>query len=442
MNNMLMYDQAQAGGIVYDQTESYEYQRYYTTDGLTDTSEYKTIRFSVLQTNLFFHFRNAFLELRGSVVRKDTKKPFVKTDKLTFINNPVPHFFSNAKFSIGSRVVESINEFGHVSSLIHYTLLSRSKMKCGGLEFFWLPDTDDTATDANLGFKTRQEYLMQKPKTPGNFVLRIPLQMLFGVAENYVCLRGYPINIEFVRGGDHCALLRADDVAQEGLILFQKLTLNIPIVEPSNVITVETLRGLSDPKTYLYSFRRRSGLSAPVPKDVFEHQMVLCTTTMIERPQYIWVGFQKDLKKDQKQNYGIYWHGDVQQMSVEVNNIQFPVNPVEANFEENDTGFFYTMQRQIRENYLQLPTTYTEGSVISPMNYGSLFPIFAFDVSKHNFSVGARSVTTKLNMRFRTQVPANVVVRVAWFSDRSLELSTDGSTLDIKQNVDSYVAHD
>ena len=433
-----MFDKAQAGGITYDQTESYEYQRYFTTDGLTDTSEYKSIRFSVLQTNLFFHFRNAFLELRGRVVGDD-KKPFLDGDKISFINNPIPHFFDNAKFSIGSRVVESISEFGHVSSLIHYTLLPRSKQKCDGLEMVWVPDTDDTTADTNTGFKVRQDYLMKRPKTPGNFSLRIPLSMLFGIAENYVCLRGYPINIEFVRGGDHCALMRDKGLKRKGMILFEKLTLNIPIVEPSNSITVETLRGLSDPKTYLFSFRRRSGLSSQIPTGVMEHQMVICTTTMVERPQFIWVAFQKDMTKEQTENNGIYWNGDLQQMTIEVNNVQFPVNPVEANFTENDTGFFYTMQKQIRENYLQLPSTYTEGNIISPMNYRTLFPIFAFDVSKHDFSVGAQSVTTKLNMRFRAKVPANVTARIAYFSDRTLELVTDGSGLDIKQNVDSYI---
>ena len=169
--------------------------------------------------------------------------------------------------------------------------------------------------------------------------------------------------------------------------------------------------------------------------------MTVITTTMVERPQVVWIAFQKDMTTDQKTNNAIYWHGNVQQMTMEVNNVQFPISPVPADFEENDLGMFYTMSQQVRENYLQISDAYTEGNMLNPASFRDLFPVYVLDVSKQNFTVGAKSVSTKLNIRFQKATPPNMTVHIAWYSDRTLELATDGSCLNIKENVDSFISN-
>ena len=67
-------------------------------------------------------------------------------DLITLIHNAIPHMFSNVKLSIGNRVVENINQIGHVSSMIYDVLYNRSKKNCDGLNFMWYLDTDTTAS--------------------------------------------------------------------------------------------------------------------------------------------------------------------------------------------------------------------------------------------------------------------------------------------------------
>ena len=440
MNNFLLYDTSEAGGIPYSQTEKYEYQKWYTTDGLTDTSEYKTIRFSVRQENLLIHWRYSYLELEGQLVKKSDGSAFTKnTDAISFIFNGIPHLFANGKFTVGNRVVESINEIGYVSGLINYVLLARSKQKCDGLSFMWVGDTDATSNDTNKGFTLRYDYIMNRPATPGKFKLRIPLILLFGFCENFVALRGYPISIDLVRAADHLALFR-NAGAEEGKFKFNQITLNTPIVDPSNVVNLKTLRGLTDPKPYLYSFRRRSGLMAPVPNGLTDFQFLITTSTMVERPMMIFIGFQEGLKTDQTQNNALYTHANIETMKILVNNTQFPTNPVSANWDENDPGMFYQMQIHARENYLQFPSTYTEGNILSPINFKDLYPIYVFDVSKQEFTIGAKTVTTKLHATFRKKVPKDVRVHIAWYSERTLELFTNGEAINIKEHTESFIS--
>ena len=304
----------------------------------------------------------------------------------------------------------------------------------------YVPDSDHTTDpDSNSGFKTRCSYVMISPHTPGKFTLRCPLISLFGFFENFCALRGYPLHISLVRGKDSDALLRKDQT-HEGKFKFEKLTISAPIVDPSKIVTVELLKGLSEPKPYLYSFRKRSGLMSPVSDKITDFQMVIATTSMVERPQMVYAAFQRDKTDDQKYNHSLYWHANVETLTVSVNNVQFPSNPEPADFPENNLGNFYESQLHARENYLQYPSTYTQGNFLNPCNFRDLYTIFVVDVTKQQFTVGAKSVTTKIHVKFKAQTPTNLTIHIAWWSERSLELYSNGDPLNIKEHTDSFIA--
>ena len=140
-----MYELENASGVAYPETDKYHYNKWYTTTGLTDGSAYKTIRFNVRQDNLLLHWRNSYLELKGRVVQKADGAAFANNSTIALIHNAIPHMFSNGKLTVGNQLVENINHLGHVSSMMNDVLYPRSKGKCGGLQFMWLPDTSDDA---------------------------------------------------------------------------------------------------------------------------------------------------------------------------------------------------------------------------------------------------------------------------------------------------------
>ena len=172
--------------------------------------------------------------------------------------------------------------------MIYDVLYPRSKSKCDGLQFMWCPDTADTLdTDTNKGFGIRQQYLIESPHTNGTFKLRLPMHMLFGFMENFTVLKGYPIEIELVRGPDYPALYRngaGQHAAVEGKLVFKDILLNIPIVEPSTAVKVDYLSIMQDPEPYLYSFRERHGMFAPVPANITDFHQPITSSFYTERP--------------------------------------------------------------------------------------------------------------------------------------------------------------
>ena len=99
--------------------------------------------------------------------------------------------------------------------------------------------------------------------------------MFFGFMENFVALKGYPIEIELVRGSDAPALFRNSagaNAAAEGKLKFSEITLNVPVVEPSTAMAVKSLQSLQDPYPYLFLFRQSHGMFAPVPPNILDFQ--------------------------------------------------------------------------------------------------------------------------------------------------------------------------
>ena len=437
-----MYEMEEAGGVPYPETDKYHYNKWYTTTGLTDGSAYKTIRFNVRQDNLLLHWRNSYLELKGQVVQKANGNAFADNASIALIHNAIPHMFSNVKLTIGNQMVENVNHVGHVSSMMYDVLYHRSKGKCDGLQFMWIPDTvDGTDVTMNKGFSVRRQYLIDTPHTNGNFKLRLPMHMLFGFMENFVVLKGYPIEIELVRGPDYPTLYRnggGDHAALEGKLTFKEVLLNIPIVEPSTALEVRYLSALQDTEPYLYSFRQRHGMFAPVPANIIDFHQPITSAFFTERPQMIWVGLQQNASTDQTFNHALYKHHNVESAYIQMNNSQFPPNLFKADWTENDNGFFYEMQQHVRANYLQHASTYTEGNMLTPANFKDLFTIYCFDVSKQDMTLGSNSVTCDLHIHFKEQTPANLRVYIAWFNDRTLEMFADGKPINIRKDIDSY----
>ena len=439
MNNGQMYERELAGGVPYPETEKYAYDRWYTTTGLTDGSEYKTIRFNIRQDNLLLHLTNGYLEIHGQLRQKTSDAVMPSGAKIAMIHNAIPHLFDNVKLTVGNQLVENVNQPGHVSSMMFNVLFPKSKAENDGIQFVWCPDTDKSAeTETNKGFSARQNYIIDQPATRGTFKLRAPLFLFYGFTENFLALKGYNLEFEMVRGPDYPALFRADNGVPEGKFKFKEILLNLPVVDPSNTVLLESLKGLKNPEPYLYSFRQRHGMFATISKDVYDFQMTFTTGNFAERPQMVFIAFQRNQTKDQKFNHALYSNEDVETMYIKLNNERYPSTLIKADWTQNDNGFFYEMQKHCRENYLQYPSRYTEGNMLNPNNYRDLYTIYCFDVTKGDYTLGGNSIVSSLHIHFRTKTQENLVVYVSWYNDRTIEFFTDGSPPHLKTQTDSY----
>ena len=77
--------------------------------------------------------------------------------------------------------------------------------------------------------------------------------------------------------------------------------------------------------------------------------------------------------------------------------------------------------------------------MLDPIKFRGLYTIYCFDVSKQEMTLGSNNITCSLHVFFKSQTAENLRVYIAWFNDRTLELFTDGSPINIRREIDNYV---
>ena len=87
---------------------------------------------------------------------------------------------------------------------------------------------------------------------------------------------------------------------------------------------------------------------APVPTNILDFQQPITSSYFTERPQMIWVGFQRNNTTDQSFNHALYSHENVESAYITINIAKLPQNEIKAIWTENDYGFLYEMQKDIR----------------------------------------------------------------------------------------------
>ena len=90
-----------------DSIKSYEYSAYLPTSG-SNLNIPGTITIHIESQDEFYHPRRSFLLVEGELI-KSTGTRYSKTDDIALCNNGIMHLFSNAKYEIAGREIESVN---------------------------------------------------------------------------------------------------------------------------------------------------------------------------------------------------------------------------------------------------------------------------------------------------------------------------------------------
>ena len=281
----------------------YNYHDYSPIVGTNLNGVNGEIRIVVENQDLFTHPHNSYLQVKGALVKADGTS-YANTDKISFVNNAVAYMFSSLRYQIGDKTVDEINYPGFASTMngiISYGPEDQAELVNRG----WFLDSGnaDAADDTtNMIFKHKHGILLSHtPK--GSFAFTVPMSHLLGFFEDYTkILYGVKQTLVLMRAADANAIHRETGVAP-GKIALEQLSWYIPHVTPSDA-QKNRLDQLVD-----------TGASVPVAfrhwyTDLLELPTAcsstwrLVTTSSIEKPRWIIVGFQTARDEDQKKKSG------------------------------------------------------------------------------------------------------------------------------------------
>ena len=402
--------------------DDYETYSFYPITG-TQLNNPGSITITVQNSDNFYHPANSWLEFEGQI-KKATTGAFAATDMITFTNNGIMHLFDNIKYLLSSTEIESVFNPGTVSNIIGLAKYSND-FKAGLIQC-WAPDESDAAATTNEGFKRRQTFFVAKSDPIGSFRIAVPLKHIFGFADDYnKVLYGFVHTLVLNRSSsDKNALFKVSTMTDEGKVHLENIRWMLPRVSASDVVKYELLKQIQSEKILNVGFRMRQSISTTVPEsNQFEWRLGVRSSP--EKPRYIFLVFQTKRAEDQKKNMSTYDHCSLTSAHVLLNNDRYPLNDFETDFKKNHYDHLFHEFSSFIPKYYKVDEMIAS-TVVDPLSYKTLFPIFMFDVSKQSdrLKTGVTDITLKCH--FSTNVPEGTVAHVVMISDRKLRFKTDG----------------
>src|SRR6188768_2819223 len=189
--------------------EKYEWHEYEPV-ARTNLNSAGEIRINIETQDLFCHPAESYLLIEGRLTKTDGTA-YANTDVVSITNNGLMHLFSQIGYSLSNQDMETIYHPGQATTMLGLLKYPNDFALAQGLNQLWCKDSSATAAlDAvNVGFASRQAYLIQKPTTRGTFSFIVPLSHIFGFCEDYdKIVYGLKHTLTLVRKSDDDAIFR------------------------------------------------------------------------------------------------------------------------------------------------------------------------------------------------------------------------------------------
>ena len=154
--------------------------------------------------------------------------------------------------------MEHVNYPGQATSLLGLASYSSTYYKgCGLLAQGWFPDINTNAAANNIGYYTRQGYLIGNPDPKGSFQCAITMRHIFDFVDDYSKVT-YVMRdtLQFIRKDDNDALF-GTAAAGAGKLVLTKLAWSVSIVLPNDVRKVNLYKNIASNNVIPVSFRMR-----------------------------------------------------------------------------------------------------------------------------------------------------------------------------------------
>ena len=419
-------------GIEKDESiEKYEYHEYSPVTGTSNLNNGGEIRIVIESQDLFTHPSESYLIIEGQLTKVDGTV-YANADLVSIINNGIMYLFKFLKYELSGQEIEQINYPGQASTMLGLLKYPDDFSKSKGLNQCWYKDSNVNAALNNEGFGKRHVYLINSPNPKGTFSFKIPLNHIFGFAEDYnKVIFGFKHQLTLYRSQDDNDAIFRDAAVDAGKINLTNVSWFVPHVLPSDIPKLSLYKKIESKIKFDVLFRRRQIDSFTVPQST-NFTWRLSVQSSPEKPRWIIIGFQTDKENDQERNPAIFDNVNVKDIYVNLNNRKYPEVSYNLSFPQQQFSRAYGDAADFRAKYYNLDEI-CSNSNINPMDYKTLYPLFVFDVSKQSERLKSSITDIHIKALFNANPPANTQVYALVISDKIFKFQSDGNKLNVIQ---------
>ena len=360
------------------------------------------IRISVQNQDLNVLPSKSSLHFQGRLTRADGTTAVTAT---TLVNNAICQLFEEMRYELNAIEIKRVKNVGLTSAMKAFVSLSPGQdaaMENAG----WDLKNEPTLTDAN-----------------GYFDVSIPLNFIFGFAEDYnrIIVNAKHELIMTRANSDVNAILQgapaAGAAAEQYKITLTKIEWLLPYIKVSDQEKVRMLNYIAADPTISMSFRTWEMYEYPMLPQTTNHVWNVKTSTQLEKPRYVIVGFQTSRKNNPVKSASEFDHCNVRDLKLFLNSQCYPYANLNFNIAQNQFALLYEMYTKFQSSYYGKENE----PLLKRAKYLSQAPLIVIDCAKQNESLLTGPVDIRLEFESVNAFPAQTAAYCLILHDRLVE---------------------
>ena len=425
-----------------DSIYDYEYKEYNPIAG-TNLNR-GSIVITIESQDIYTHPAESFLIIEGRLIKLAVGPggadiPYDEDTVISLINNGIMYLFSDVRYHLASHEIEVLQNPGYATTMLGMLKYPDDFNKSQGLNQLWVPDTPITdnniANMENLGFKKRENHIINDSNPHGTFSFKIPLKHFLGFCEDYKkVLYGMQQRLTLTRSGNIQDSIFRENAADEGRILIDKISWFMPHVIPSDAYRLQLDKIIEKKEKIPVGYRMLQCDSTQVPHNIKPFSWRLGVKSSPDIPRFIIIGFQSGKNNRQTRNPAIFDHLFVRNIYVTLNAKRYPDTDYENDFTTNKYSRIYGDASLFRKKFFNMDELVSNPG-IDPNNYKHIYPLYLFDVSKQSEKLKTSVSDIHIKASFGDapggvdNPPADTMAYAVIISDRLFHFVSDGSKI-------------
>ena len=425
-----------------DSIYNYEYKEYNPIAG-TNLNR-GSIVITIESQDIYTHPVESFLIIEGRLIKLAVGPggadiPYNEDTVISLINNGIMYLFSDVRYHLASHEIEVLQNPGYATTMLGMLKYPDDFNKSQGLNQLWVPDTpvadNNIANMDNLGFKKRENHIINDSNPRGTFSFKIPLKHFLGFCEDYKkVLYGMQQRLTLTRSGNIQDSIFRANAADEGRVLIDKISWFMPHVIPSDAYRLQLDKIIERKEKIPVGYRMLQCDSTQVPHNIKPFSWRLGVKSSPDIPRFIIIGFQSGKNNRQTRNPAIFDHLFVRNIYVTLNAKRYPDTDYENDFTTNKYSRIYGDASLFRKKFFNMDELVSNPGIDSN-NYKHIYPLYLFDVSKQSEKLKTSVSDIDIKASFGdapggvANPPADTMAYAVIISDRLFHFVSDGSKI-------------
>ncbi|XP_051162387.1 uncharacterized protein LOC127282257 [Leptopilina boulardi] len=269
------------------------------------------IRIIVQNQDLSILPSNSVLHIFGRLTNADGTDA---TQNIHFTNNAIAYLFDEIRYELNGIEIDRCKYVGHTTTMKSLVSLTPPQL-----------NRAENAGVLNVELNTRMAL------QDGYFDISIPLGMIFGFAEDYkkiVMNAKHELILIRARSDLNSIIQMGEGADEQFKVQINKVEWLVPYVLPSDNNKIKLLKFIEKDPLISMSFRSWEMFEYPLIPSSTRVMWQIKSSTQLEKPRYVIVGFQTGRKDKRKKSASYFDHCDITNMEfiVDVQGFKKPCN--------------------------------------------------------------------------------------------------------------------